>query len=364
MAYNTKPIVTDVDGNPISQYYNPDTDQYEPVEGNNGANKVILYKSDGTENNELSLIPILEKLEQLTGTVIDEETRKQNEIIRQDNEQNRIQLYNALLDELERIEQIQEQVPQHIVEQLNSLKEELGDLANLETADKSSIVNAINEVNNKSVDLTPVEERMDEIEDNLDAHKAEKATQTKDGHMSKEDKAKLDRIEEDANKTDYYYGVPILPTDEEDKFKIGHNIWFPNVTFSNYTNYKSWLEEVYTVLGYSWSGDTAQFRLIVETIKYSSRYMIQYVYVHSNIVATMGSHIFTLHRTYGFGTAKWQDWQVTRHVSLYGDGNPEGSVYGFYGSLYLDIENNRLYLKKGVKNNLALNTGWELIGGV
>lgn len=364
MAYNTKPIVTDKDGNPISQYYNPETDQYEPVQGAGGGNAVILYNEDGTQNNSLSLQPILDKLNQLVGTVIDEETRKQNEVTRQSNELERVQLYNDLLDELERIEQIQEQVPQHIVEQLNSLKEELGDLANLETADKSSIVNAINEVNNKSVDLTPVEERMDEIEDNLVAHKAEKATQTKDGHMSKEDKAKLDRIEEDANKTDYYYGVPILPTDEEDKFKIGHNIWFPNVNFSTDPTYKSWLEEVYTVLGYSWSEDMYQFRLIVETIKYGSAYMIQYVYVHSNITAIIGSHIFTLHRTYGFGTAKWRDWQVTRHVSLYGDGNPEGSIPGFYGSLYLDIENNRLYLKKGVKNNLALNTGWELIGGV
>lgn len=143
MAYNTKPIVTDKDGNPISQYYNPDTDSYEPVEGANGANKVTV------ENNDLSLIPILDKLSQLTGTVIDEETRKQNEIIRQDNEQNRIQLYNDLIAELERIEQIQEQVPEHIVEQLNSLKEELGNLEDLETIDKSSIVNAINEVNTK-----------------------------------------------------------------------------------------------------------------------------------------------------------------------------------------------------------------------
>lgn len=33
MAYNTKPIVTDKDGNPISQYYNKELDQYEPVEG-------------------------------------------------------------------------------------------------------------------------------------------------------------------------------------------------------------------------------------------------------------------------------------------------------------------------------------------
>jgi len=83
MAYNTKPIIKDKDGNPISQYYNPDTDSYEPVEGSHGANKVLV------ENNDLSLIPILEKLSQLTGTVIDEETRKSNELQRIDNEDTR-----------------------------------------------------------------------------------------------------------------------------------------------------------------------------------------------------------------------------------------------------------------------------------
>ncbi|HHX11547.1 MAG TPA: hypothetical protein GX731_01900, partial [Clostridiales bacterium] len=89
MAYNTKPIVTDKDGNPISQYYNKELDQYEPVEGSGGGNKVVLYNADGTENNELSLISILDKLSQLTGTVIDEETRKSNEL-------QRIALYNQI----------------------------------------------------------------------------------------------------------------------------------------------------------------------------------------------------------------------------------------------------------------------------
>ncbi|WP_341877585.1 hypothetical protein [Defluviitalea saccharophila] len=93
MAYNTQPIVTDVDGNPVSQYYNPTTDQYEPVEGSGGGNKVVLYNADGTENNSLSLIPILEKLSELTGTVIDEQTR-------QSNEQQRITFYNQLVEML------------------------------------------------------------------------------------------------------------------------------------------------------------------------------------------------------------------------------------------------------------------------
>ncbi len=81
MAYNTKSIVTDKDGNPISQYYNPDTDSYEPVEGSHGANKVMVG------NNDLSLI--LDKLSQLTGTIIDEEIRKSNENTRKSNEDTR-----------------------------------------------------------------------------------------------------------------------------------------------------------------------------------------------------------------------------------------------------------------------------------
>ncbi len=86
MAYNTKAIKTDKDGNPISQYYNPETDEYEPVEGVGGGNAVILYNEDGTLNNSLSLGEILDKLDQLKGTVIDEETRKSNELERIDNE--------------------------------------------------------------------------------------------------------------------------------------------------------------------------------------------------------------------------------------------------------------------------------------
>ena len=82
MAYNTKEILKDKDLNPISQYYNPTADKYEAVEGASGGNKVILYNEDGTENNGLSLLPILDKLTQLTGTVIDENTRKTNEIDR------------------------------------------------------------------------------------------------------------------------------------------------------------------------------------------------------------------------------------------------------------------------------------------
>lgn len=93
MAYNTVGILVDKDGNPISQYYNPSTGHYEPIEGASGANRVILYNEDGTENNSLSLLPILTKLSELTGTVIDEATRKSNEL-------QRISLYDEIAEML------------------------------------------------------------------------------------------------------------------------------------------------------------------------------------------------------------------------------------------------------------------------
>lgn len=160
MAYNTKPIVTDKDGNPISQYFNPITDEYEEVTGANGANKVLI------ENNDLSLLPILDKLSQLTGTVIDEETRKSNEVTRQDNEQNRVQLYNDLLIELEKIEQIQEQVPETVLDSINALRNGIGDMQDLDTLEKSNLVLALNEVYQ-----------------NLATHEEVKATQDTLGHV-------------------------------------------------------------------------------------------------------------------------------------------------------------------------------------
>lgn len=42
MAFNTKPLVTDLNGKPSPQYFNPDADSYEVVEGYNGAIRVIL----------------------------------------------------------------------------------------------------------------------------------------------------------------------------------------------------------------------------------------------------------------------------------------------------------------------------------
>ncbi len=244
MAYNTKPIVTDVDGNPISQYYNPDTDSYEPVEGQAGANKVVLYNADGTENNNLSLIPILDKLSQLTGTVIDEETRKTNELeridnedtrksneleridnegtrksnedirienenirienenIRKANEQNRIDLYNDLMEKVStgyfngknlefhwngtslgvRVEGDSEYI-------YVDLKGETGDIDNLtsqhiETALGYTPVKSVNNVLadetgnvELDIDMSEIENRIGNVEDDLETHKAKSVHQ-------------------------------------------------------------------------------------------------------------------------------------------------------------------------------------------
>jgi hypothetical protein len=47
VAYNTNKIKTDADGRPIPQYFNPVTDNYEVLQGANGANRVELYGPDG-----------------------------------------------------------------------------------------------------------------------------------------------------------------------------------------------------------------------------------------------------------------------------------------------------------------------------
>jgi hypothetical protein len=47
LAYNTKMIKTDVDKKPIPQIYNPVNDEYEVLQGANGAARHILYSPDG-----------------------------------------------------------------------------------------------------------------------------------------------------------------------------------------------------------------------------------------------------------------------------------------------------------------------------
>ena len=56
MAYNTKPIVKDSEGKPIPQYYNQISNQYEPMSGASGGQKVILYDSAGQEVNLMDMV--------------------------------------------------------------------------------------------------------------------------------------------------------------------------------------------------------------------------------------------------------------------------------------------------------------------
>ena len=59
MAYNTKMIKTDVDKKPIPQIYNPVNDEYEVLQGANGAARHIIYGADGqpvsTTGNKLAI---------------------------------------------------------------------------------------------------------------------------------------------------------------------------------------------------------------------------------------------------------------------------------------------------------------------
>ncbi|MGI5900829.1 MAG: hypothetical protein ACOX8S_13105, partial [Christensenellales bacterium] len=48
MAFNTKKIKRDVDGNPVPQVYNPAADEYEVLQGGSGASRHILYSPGGS----------------------------------------------------------------------------------------------------------------------------------------------------------------------------------------------------------------------------------------------------------------------------------------------------------------------------
>ena len=67
MAYNTKAILTDVNGKPIPQFYNPTTDKFEPLQGSGGAARHVLYGSDGNPIStdfatQTTLTAILDKI--------------------------------------------------------------------------------------------------------------------------------------------------------------------------------------------------------------------------------------------------------------------------------------------------------------
>jgi len=45
MAYSTKSIIKDVNGKPIPQYWNPETDQYEVITSKDGMLRVNMVDS-------------------------------------------------------------------------------------------------------------------------------------------------------------------------------------------------------------------------------------------------------------------------------------------------------------------------------
>jgi hypothetical protein len=47
MAYNTKQIKRDLQNCPIPQFFNPDTDEFEPLYGKAGGSRVLLYDAAG-----------------------------------------------------------------------------------------------------------------------------------------------------------------------------------------------------------------------------------------------------------------------------------------------------------------------------
>src|SRR5690606_25589982 len=58
MAFNTKPIKTDLNGKPIPQYYDPTIDDYRPLEGQHGAARSILYGPDGNPISAANRLPV------------------------------------------------------------------------------------------------------------------------------------------------------------------------------------------------------------------------------------------------------------------------------------------------------------------
>ena len=56
MAYNTVAIKKDIDGKPIPQYYDAVKNEYEVLQGTNGASKAVLYDAAG---NEINLVDII-----------------------------------------------------------------------------------------------------------------------------------------------------------------------------------------------------------------------------------------------------------------------------------------------------------------
>lgn len=68
MAYNTKSIIKDLNQKPVPQYWNPDTQKYEVLQGHGGANRVLLYDVTGNPVDITMLISTIITSINTTGT--------------------------------------------------------------------------------------------------------------------------------------------------------------------------------------------------------------------------------------------------------------------------------------------------------
>ena len=70
LSYGNVSIIKDVNNQPVPQYWNPNSQNYEVVEGSNGCLKVIMVDSNGNEIQTQSLIDqISDKLDELIEVV-------------------------------------------------------------------------------------------------------------------------------------------------------------------------------------------------------------------------------------------------------------------------------------------------------
>lgn len=70
MGYNTKAVIRDLNKKIVPQYFNPATDSYEPLHGQHGTMRVVLYDSEGREVvAQTFLDAILAKIDELVEAV-------------------------------------------------------------------------------------------------------------------------------------------------------------------------------------------------------------------------------------------------------------------------------------------------------
>lgn len=70
MPYNIKSIIKDVNGKPVPQYWNKETQQFEVIESKDGMLRVIMVDGQGREIQSQSLVDqITAKIDELIQVV-------------------------------------------------------------------------------------------------------------------------------------------------------------------------------------------------------------------------------------------------------------------------------------------------------